>query len=172
MVSVGDALCLVAEQYGCRKHDQQEKEAMMSTGRIIRASDADREHAVGVLRDQFAAGRLTLEEFDERISSAYAAKTWTDLARLTSDLPVDLPLGIASATDQSPARGAPWRFMPLLPILLAWAIVASIGVLHHEGGDDFPFFPLIPLTIISSVLVARWLFLRRSPRSTSTRNVH
>ena len=144
----------------------------MATGRVIRASDADREHAVGVLRDQFAVGRLTLDEFDERISGAYTAKTWTDLARLTSDLPVDLRLGVARATDQSPARAAPWRFMPLLPILLVWVIVASIGVLHHEGGNDFPFFPLIPLTIIGSVLVARWLFLRRSPRSTNSRNVH
>lgn len=141
----------------------------MATGRAIRASDADREHAVEALRDQFAAGRLTLEEFDERISAAYAAKTWTDLARLTSDLPVDLRLGVASATDQPPARGAPWRFMPLLPILLAWAIVASIGVLHHESGDDFPFFPLIPLTIISSVLVARWRRRRIDPQSASAR---
>ena len=36
----------------------------MPTDDEIRASDADREHAVGMLRDGFAAGRLTPDEFD------------------------------------------------------------------------------------------------------------
>ena len=53
----------------------------------MRASDKDREAVVTVLRDAYTAGRLTLEEFDERTSAAYAGKTWGELRVLTADLP-------------------------------------------------------------------------------------
>jgi hypothetical protein len=53
----------------------------------MRASDADREAVVEVLRDAVAHGRLTFEEFEERTSRAYAAKTFGELQPLTTDLP-------------------------------------------------------------------------------------
>lgn len=56
----------------------------------MRAGDADRERLVEQLREHHAAGRLTLEEFDERMQKAYAAKTYGELGTLTRDLPVDL----------------------------------------------------------------------------------
>lgn len=56
----------------------------------LRASDADRERIVEQLRQHTADGRLTMEEFDQRMSAAYAARTYGDLAELTRDLPVDL----------------------------------------------------------------------------------
>jgi hypothetical protein len=56
----------------------------------IRASDADRERVVGLLQQYSAEGRITSEEFDERMAAAYAAKTMGALAELTTDLPVDL----------------------------------------------------------------------------------
>ena len=57
----------------------------------IRASDEDRERAVTLLREHHAAGRLTAEEFNERLDKAYAAKTLGDLDELMSDLPaIDL----------------------------------------------------------------------------------
>ena len=37
-------------------------------------SDADRERAVSSLRDHLVAGRLTLEEFSERVEAAYSAR--------------------------------------------------------------------------------------------------
>ena len=57
------------------------------TDRPIRASDQERESVVDVLRDAFTDGRLTFDEFEERTAAAYAAKTWTELRVLTSDLP-------------------------------------------------------------------------------------
>jgi hypothetical protein len=54
----------------------------------IRASDAEREQIVRRLRDASAEGRLTLEEFVERMTSAYEARTHEDLDQLTRDLPV------------------------------------------------------------------------------------
>jgi hypothetical protein len=57
----------------------------------IRASDDDRERTVSLLREHHAAGRLTLDEFNERLDKAYAAKTLGELDDLMSDLPaIDL----------------------------------------------------------------------------------
>ena len=56
----------------------------------IRASDEDRERVVEILRQNNVEGRLTSEEFEERMSAAYSARTMGSLAELTTDLPVDL----------------------------------------------------------------------------------
>ena len=53
----------------------------------LRASDADRERTVAVLRDHAAEGRLTLEEFTDRMSRAYLARTNDELEQLVRDLP-------------------------------------------------------------------------------------
>jgi hypothetical protein len=53
----------------------------------LRASDADRERAVELLRGHAAVGRLTVEELDERCSKAFSAKTFGELDELTADLP-------------------------------------------------------------------------------------
>ncbi|MBV9206801.1 MAG: DUF1707 and DUF2154 domain-containing protein [Actinobacteria bacterium] len=54
----------------------------------LRVSDADRERAVHALREHLLAGRLTLEEFSERVEAALRAKVAGDLARVQADLPV------------------------------------------------------------------------------------
>src|SRR4051794_9677581 len=53
----------------------------------LRASDADRERVVGVLRRHAEAGRLTVDELDERCSAALSAVTLGELGALTRDLP-------------------------------------------------------------------------------------
>jgi Domain of unknown function (DUF1707)/Cell wall-active antibiotics response 4TMS YvqF len=53
----------------------------------LRASDADRERMVALLREHATDGRLTLEEFTERISVAYEARTIDELDALGRDLP-------------------------------------------------------------------------------------
>ena len=69
---------------------------------VIRASDAEREESVARLREASVEGRLTLEEFTDRITSAYDARTQADLEALVRDLP-------AQATTAAPARSAPKR---------------------------------------------------------------
>jgi Domain of unknown function (DUF1707) len=57
----------------------------------IRASDQDRDRTAALLREHHAAGRLTLEEFNERLDRVYAAKTMGELDALMADLPaIDL----------------------------------------------------------------------------------
>lgn len=53
----------------------------------LRVSDAEREQAAGALRENLAEGRLTLEEFSERLDAAFAAKTYGELDALMIDLP-------------------------------------------------------------------------------------
>jgi hypothetical protein len=54
----------------------------------VRASDADRERTVALLREHAVDGRLTLEEFTERMERAYLARTDDELEELARDLPV------------------------------------------------------------------------------------
>ena len=73
----------------------------------VRASAADRERAIDVLKAAFAEGRLTKEEHDARVGRAYASRTYADLAALSADLPAG-PLGTLS----SQAVAAPPAYLP------------------------------------------------------------
>jgi hypothetical protein len=54
----------------------------------IRVSDADRERLVEELHEHTVAGRLTAEEYEQRLEAVYAARTRADLDALRADLPV------------------------------------------------------------------------------------
>src|SRR5579875_513441 len=83
----------------------------------LRVSDAERDEILNVLGDHAAAGRLTLDELEERSGLVLAAKTRGELAELTSDL----PSGELAQPVRSPAR-APVRWM-----------VAIMGGSHRRG---------------------------------------
>ncbi len=53
----------------------------------MRAASADRERAVDVLKAGFTEGRLTQDEYNDRMGRAYAARTYGELMALTGDLP-------------------------------------------------------------------------------------
>jgi len=53
----------------------------------LRCSDADREEIAERLRRAAGDGRLTLGELEQRLEAAYAARTYADLAPITTDLP-------------------------------------------------------------------------------------
>src|SRR5512142_2970732 len=55
--------------------------------KAARAADADRESMALRLRDAAAEGRLDLNELEERLAAAYAAKTRGELDALIADLP-------------------------------------------------------------------------------------
>jgi hypothetical protein len=57
------------------------------SGGELRASHADRDRVVEVLRVAAGDGRLTAEELDERLEAALTARTYAELAVLTRDLP-------------------------------------------------------------------------------------
>ena len=55
---------------------------------LLRVSDEDRHKVAEILRQAAGEGRLDLDELDERLESAYAAKTYADLVPITADLPL------------------------------------------------------------------------------------
>jgi hypothetical protein len=73
-----------------------------------RASDADRNRFVGMLERHFAEGRLSDEEFSDRMDRALAARTLGELYALSADLPdppaVDVP------HSRSGQKRHAWRF--------------------------------------------------------------
>jgi Domain of unknown function (DUF1707) len=68
----------------------------------LRVSDADRERAVVSLRQHLLAGRLTLDEFSERVEAALQARVGADLACVQQDLPA-VPAAEA-ASSRTPTR--------------------------------------------------------------------
>ena len=59
----------------------------MATQPGLRIGDKERDAVAAELQEHYAHGRLTLEEFNQRIDSVFAAKTQSDLSRITIDLP-------------------------------------------------------------------------------------
>jgi hypothetical protein len=93
----------------------------------VRIGDVERDSAVSALGDHFAAGRLTREEFDERIDKAMQARFQSDLQPLFADLP-------GPAVERPPTgwpTGAPPRvpiFLLFLPVLIVGLIVTAIAL--------------------------------------------
>ena len=50
-------------------------------------TDADRDAAAGQLREHYAAGRLSLDEFQGRLDAVYGAQTARELSMVTDSLP-------------------------------------------------------------------------------------
>ena len=63
----------------------------MASGPDLRIGDAERDVVTRQLRECFAQGRLTMDEFNDRLGKALAATTQTELDRLTQDLPPTRP---------------------------------------------------------------------------------
>ena len=66
----------------------------------MRASHADREQVIEVLKDAFVQGRLTQDELDTRAGQAFASRTYAELAAVTADIPATL----TRARPPKPAR--------------------------------------------------------------------
>jgi hypothetical protein len=142
----------------------------------IRASDTDRDRVATLLREHHAAGRLTAEEFHERMDRALEARTLGELDELMTDLPaIDLyQLPDASLRRAPPHLGQsllpadpggrdPARFAPGTVAMGVWAAVTSALVAIWAvaavvgGGTWFPWWALIALPWI-------WAIVRRSQR--------
>jgi hypothetical protein len=135
----------------------------------LRASDSDRDAVVSDLGEHFQAGRLTAEEFDERMGRALDARTWGQLRELLADLPTTRLGPRAPATSSSSAR--PQRSSGRLatpPIAVLVGIVIAAAVLVNAAAHDRwgIFWLLIP-----GLLIARRLIrCAYAPRSVGQKN--
>lgn len=94
----------------------------------LRTSDADRDRVTALLRDHFAAGRLTPEELDERLTATLNARTFGDLRRVLADLPGPAPVlaPTSGAQPQAAPRWMPGRRRPRLLPLAALALITAL----------------------------------------------
>ena len=137
----------------------------------LRAADSDRTAVATALGEHMAAGRLTVDEYDERLSRAYAARTYGELDQLTADLPSTHrpPAGQPVAhADPHPMRacgpvpghwnggqstGAAWRswLSTAVIVVTIWAVasIASTSFLY--------FWPIWVIGPWGAVLLARTL---------------
>ena len=99
------------------------------------ASDADRDTAVGLLNAAWAEGRLTADEYDQRLSSAYAARTWQQLDQLTADLPAPPTAAIGQPVPGMFA-GADLCLLCALLVVCPPAGVAWLFFCWHRSRND------------------------------------
>jgi len=112
--------------------------------RDARASDADRERAIDVLKAAFAEGRLSREEHGARVLRAYSSRTYGELAALSADLPSG-PLGTlpshaaapaaylcAAASRRTSALAVASVVCGLIPVLPATLAAIILGIAAHR----------------------------------------
>ncbi len=100
----------------------------------IRASDAERDATVERLRAATGDGRLTLEEFSQRMERATGARTRGELDRLVADLPADVAAAGTLAAS-GPAEPS-WHISPIggLRVSGPWRMDRHVIVISIVGG--------------------------------------
>jgi Domain of unknown function (DUF1707)/Domain of unknown function (DUF4190) len=116
----------------------------------MRASTADRERAIDVLKAAFAEGRLTQDECEQRAGQAFSARTYAELATLTADLPAG-PLG--TLIPQLPGYHRPLPSRPMNRLAVASLVIALM--------------PVVPLAAVFTGLIAHGQIQERGERGAS-----
>jgi hypothetical protein len=104
-------------------------------GGDLRASHADRERVIGILKAAFVQGRLAKDEFDLRVGQALASRTYAELAVVTADLPP----GLTPVQPSKPARVPDWRPAlrgPRLAMAMATVLYAGMWPLAFALSKD------------------------------------
>jgi Domain of unknown function (DUF1707) len=108
----------------------------------MRAGDADRAKTVERLGRHLAEGRLTVDEFDERVSQAHAAVHLDELPPLLADLPPDPPPLPARRPSRPPSWATPAALVVLTAMLLSFSAVMAL----HGIPPVLPLLLLFALT--------------------------
>jgi len=86
----------------------------------VRIGDAERDQTISVLSRHTGDGRLTLEEFEDRVAEVLSARTAADLQHALRELPVDTP--------STTRRSMPGLHVPTRLLTIAIVIVAVLAV--------------------------------------------
>jgi hypothetical protein len=133
----------------------------------LRASRADREHVIGVLKTAFVQGRLTKDELDARAGQTFASRTYSELAALTADLPA----GLAEARPpRQPVRTQPRPPMNTaakVGICVAVAVVVPTVLSFLTGG--LALFMFAPFYVVALVAACAQILISRHEEKRSRR---
>lgn len=128
----------------------------------MRASDADRDATAAWLAAAFEEGRLDIEEYQRRLELTMGAVVMGDLAPITADLPEPV-LAVVGESAEDGASGetsalvSPWKdWVDEWRWWLGGAIIMTgiWGVTSIMAAGPLTFWPLVPLGIWASILVA------------------
>ncbi len=129
----------------------------------LRASHADRDQVIGMLKAAFVQGRLTKDELDMRVGQTLASRTYADLAALTADLPAGLA---RTQPVRKPARAKARPTARVAVILCPAGIYASVGVAHAVLiGNERLLIALMPVFISFVVWMVAGVVNWRDKRS-------
>jgi Domain of unknown function (DUF1707) len=139
--------------------------AVAAVGRgSLRASHADREHVIDILKAAFVDGRVTKDEFDARVGQAFASRTYAELAAVTAHVPArqiaDQPPGNPVRAQGRPTMSHAAKTVPCVAIALAMMTVATFA----PGGPALLLFAPLCLTALM-VAAARILASQHEKRS-------
>lgn len=96
----------------------------------LRASDADREQVIELLKGAFIRGQLAKDELAERVAGALTSRTYAELAVLTADIPA------AAAAEPAPPERTATKTSPRLSRQAkagAWAIGSCVVMVVSAG---------------------------------------
>ena len=138
---------------------RRDPEAGYSSG-VVLAGDAERERAVVTLREHFARGRLTLEEFSERTELVLHARSREELRRACADL----PQFTAQAFGRAVVRGAAVVLFTgaWLVFSLALVVVLALTLLIH-GASALELAGFLVVWVVPTFMLSR-LWRRALPR--------
>jgi hypothetical protein len=142
------------------------------TGRL-RASHADREQAIEVLKVAFMQGRLDRHELDARVAWVFAARTYRELAAVTADIPAGQILAQPFPAQPAPAR--PFRAARpgnravksgLSVIAVGTALAASLWAAALLTGNATAFMLAITMTVAyaGALILSGAVMLESRPR--------
>ncbi|KQW45999.1 hypothetical protein ASC77_19025 [Nocardioides sp. Root1257] len=108
---------------------------------LMRISDAERHQVAEILRTAAGDGRIDMDELDERLEAAYAARTYADLVPITSDLPTGdqlpwQPPALPSPVVQGPASESHLAILNGLDRKGVWVVPRRMSVFAMMGGAD------------------------------------
>lgn len=103
----------------------------------LRASHADRDQVIGVLKAGFVQGVLTKDEFDARVAQTFTSRTYAELAAVTADI---IPARLIGA--QPPRKPARARAQPPvnIPVIIGLTVLTAglwATALFAHFDDDF-----------------------------------
>jgi hypothetical protein len=133
-------------------------------------SDAERDAAAGSLRDHVAEGRITLDEFRDRLDQVYAARTRGELDRATSGLPPVrtepavrwMAWSPADRRDQRERRyRRGWaRFVRVNAVV--WSVWLALELVSSHAVLLFPLFLTLPWGVLRVVYAPRFRSVTRA----------
>jgi hypothetical protein len=131
----------------------------------------DREGVAASLREGYSDGRLSLDEFQERLDRAYASKTLGELDTLTADLAASSgPSAIPVASPEPAPRSRAIRDRVLAYVILMLFLIA-IWAVSGRHGSFWPIWPIIvgAFILAMSILGTRGRDARRDMRHDARR---